>query len=73
MKKFIVLVLLVLSFSFAGNISVSSAGKSTVDKVVILSEIERIEYVCIDGQWYMIIYYTDIGREIYPITAPPLN
>jgi hypothetical protein len=71
MKKFIILVLFVFSFSFVGNINIPASGKSTVDRVIFLSDIEKIEYICIAGQWYKIIYYTDGSREMYPVLVPP--
>jgi hypothetical protein len=69
MKNLILFVLFVLSISFTGYAGTATFGKAPVQAIESISDIERIEWVCIDNQWYKIIYYTDGGREIYPVSG----
>jgi hypothetical protein len=69
MKKLFLCVLFVLCFTFAGDFGNSAFSKTGIQAIECLSDIDRIEYICIDNHWYKIIYYTDGGKEIYPVAG----
>jgi hypothetical protein len=69
MKNLFLYVLFVLCFSYNGYAVNASFCKASVRAIESVSDIERIEWVCIDNQWYKIIYYTDGGREIIPVAG----
>ncbi len=73
MKNLILCVLFVLCFTFSVNTGSSAFSKVRVQNIESLSEIDRVEWICIDNQWYKIIYYTDGRKEIYPVTGPQLD
>ncbi len=73
MKNLILCVLFVLCFTFAGDFGNTAFSKASVQSIECFSDIDRVEWICIDNQWYKIIYYTDGGKEIYPVTGPQLD
>jgi hypothetical protein len=69
MKKLFLCVLIVFCSTFAGDFGNTAFCKTGVQAIECFSDIERIEWICIDNQWYKIIYYTDDVKEIYPVAG----
>ncbi len=75
MKKFF-LVLSFLALFFTSAFSYSSTNlmntNSDEEKILIAdTEIDYIEYLYIDGQWYQITHYTDGTIGVMPVQRPP--
>lgn len=71
MKKFFLVFLIVLNFSFLGNISFATPDNRGVEITINQAEIDWIEFVFMNNLWYEIIHYTDGSRDIHPIAVPP--
>ena len=36
-------------------------------------DIEYVEYICVDSQWFKITHYTDGSIGVTPVNSPPLD
>ena len=75
MKKFF-LVLSFFALFFASALSYSSTNlinmRSVEEKILIAdTEIDYIEYLYLNGQWYQITHYTDGTIGVMPVQRPP--
>jgi hypothetical protein len=78
MKKIIFVLALSLSLSFSSFLSFGyTKSINTHQSYFVFSEadpeIDYIEYVCVDEQWYKIIHYTDGTIGVVPVHAPPFD
>lgn len=51
----------------------TAAGNNNYTKNFRIIDVIKIEYITIDGQWYMYTYYSDGSLEIQPINHPPTD
>jgi len=74
MKNLIVvlfaLIIIFLSV-FSGNVNANSIISNSA--TTVYTEIDHIEFELIDGQWYMITYYTDGTIGVQPVARPVLD
>ena len=71
MKKFILLVLFFLCFSYTEKFNNISISKIINSKLEYITDEIWIEYVYINNQWYQITHFDDGTIGIVPVECPP--
>jgi hypothetical protein len=71
MKKLLIISLSVLFFSFCNSSISNSISNITIGCIKAMVDVDYIEYVYIDGQWYKITHYVDGSTGIEPVQCPP--
>jgi hypothetical protein len=78
MKSILIVFFAVVSISFSvligSNQAISKVNQGAISvERKIYPDIEWIEYICTDGQWYEITHYTDGTIGIVPISHSPID
>jgi hypothetical protein len=59
MKKIISVIVFLFAFLSVANCNEAFTSSNQQSSLTVYADIIKIEYVCIDGQWYKITYYSD--------------
>jgi hypothetical protein len=78
MKDILIGIIVAVSISFSvlicSNQALSKVNQGTISiNREIYPDIEWVEYICTDGQWYEITHYTDGTIGIVPIAHSPID
>jgi len=78
MKKIIFVLLLSLSLFLSslltsGYTKELSIPQTNIKIKEVISDVDYIEYICTDSQWYQIIHYTDGSIGVTPVFGPPFD
>jgi len=71
MKKIILILFAIFSFSFYGATEESISKQNPVGVFIRQVDDTWVEYVLVGEQWYMITHYPDGSIQVTPVSKPP--